>query len=332
MKMAYLRDVVTLRLKAEQCVGCGRCLEVCPHGVFALEQGRSRITDRDACMECGACARNCPFDALWVRNGVGCAVGILNAALGRTSVCCGESQACCGGDGKSKDNDLCAPMAGKEDEKMSEQNDSQRDDTEACGPGCSCGTSGSGGRGRWIVGVVILLIAGVLVVRAVVKNNGAENVRAPAAGFAALPSPAQPSTSDAAVKPAGTDAVKEIAALSELNAVARDTVGVFVFVPGKTETMAKVPTAQIQGAARTMEPRLNGGKIGVFTLRTDSQDYEQIARQMAVPGVLAMVKGRGMSATSGDVTEAKLIQAFVAASSSGGCGPASAGCGPSGCK
>ena len=50
---------------------------------------------------------------------------------------------------------------------------------------------------------------------------------------------------------------------------------------------------------------------------------------MAVPGVLAMVKGRGMSAVSGEVTEAKLLQGYVAAGSAGGCGPgAGAGCCP----
>lgn len=97
MKMAYLKDVVSLRLDPDACVGCGRCLEVCPHGVFAMEGGKSRIVERDACMECGACARNCPVAALSVTNGVGCAAGLLNSALGRTSGCCGESQACCCG-------------------------------------------------------------------------------------------------------------------------------------------------------------------------------------------------------------------------------------------
>jgi NAD-dependent dihydropyrimidine dehydrogenase PreA subunit len=95
MSLVYLRNVVTLRLDLEKCIGCGRCLEVCPHGVFALEAGKCRIAERDACMECGACARNCPVNALWVKNGVGCAIGILNAALGRKSACCGDDQACC---------------------------------------------------------------------------------------------------------------------------------------------------------------------------------------------------------------------------------------------
>lgn len=95
----YLKNVVTLRLDRDKCVGCGRCVEVCPHGVFSVDAGKARIDDRDACMECGACARNCPANALFVKNGVGCAVGILNAKLGRTSSCCGEGQSCCCSEG-----------------------------------------------------------------------------------------------------------------------------------------------------------------------------------------------------------------------------------------
>jgi hypothetical protein len=165
-----------------------------------------------------------------------------------------------------------------------------------------------------------------------VKDNGAQ--AAPAStGFAALAAaPEQTPEPAAAVKPPVTDTVKEIAELSELNGVAADTFGVFVFLPGKGETASKAPMAQMRGAARTIEPQLRGGKIGMFALKAGSRDYEQVASQMAVPGVLAMVKGKGMSATSGDITETKLVQALVAASSAGGCGPASAGCGPSGCK
>lgn len=95
MKMEYLKNVVTLRLDHELCGGCGRCLEVCPHDVFRLEAGKVAFRERDACMECGACARNCPVQAIFVKNGVGCAVGILNAKLGINSNCCGESQSCC---------------------------------------------------------------------------------------------------------------------------------------------------------------------------------------------------------------------------------------------
>lgn len=89
--MVYLRNVVTLELDETACTGCGRCAEVCPHAVFVLESGRSKLRHRDACMECGACSRNCPAGALQVQTGMGCASGILNVILGRKAACCCEA-------------------------------------------------------------------------------------------------------------------------------------------------------------------------------------------------------------------------------------------------
>jgi NAD-dependent dihydropyrimidine dehydrogenase PreA subunit len=85
----YLRDVVTLSLDSSKCTGCGTCLQVCPHEVLARQNGTVIISDRDACMECGACAKNCPAEAISVTAGVGCAMAVINTALGRTgSSCC----------------------------------------------------------------------------------------------------------------------------------------------------------------------------------------------------------------------------------------------------
>lgn len=77
----YLKDVTTLELDRAACTGCGRCVEVCPHRVFALVERRARIADPDACMECGACARNCAAAAIRVDAGVGCATGLINEWL-----------------------------------------------------------------------------------------------------------------------------------------------------------------------------------------------------------------------------------------------------------
>jgi ferredoxin len=99
-QLLYLRDVVTLRLEQEKCMGCGTCTLVCPHAVLSLTNGKIDITNRDACMECGACARNCPADALSVRPGVGCAAAVINSKLGRkgSSACCtiDSEQSSCG--------------------------------------------------------------------------------------------------------------------------------------------------------------------------------------------------------------------------------------------
>ena len=97
--MKYLANVTTLTYAAEKCTGCGRCVEVCPHNVFVLQERRAQITDRDRCMECGACALNCDFGALAVNSGVGCAAALINSMItgGEPSCDCGDSAVdCCG--------------------------------------------------------------------------------------------------------------------------------------------------------------------------------------------------------------------------------------------
>ena len=132
-KEYYLKNGESLRLESELCVGCGACLEVCPHAVFVMEETiarkegvgaglaegqaegfgaaslagaadieprprkAARIRDREACMECGACARNCPASALSVKAGVGCAQAIIIGKLRGTAPDCGcGSSGCCG--------------------------------------------------------------------------------------------------------------------------------------------------------------------------------------------------------------------------------------------
>ncbi|HMA53998.1 MAG TPA: mercury methylation ferredoxin HgcB [Acidobacteriota bacterium] len=90
MRQTYLKNVVTLGLNPDLCIGCGLCREVCPHDVFDLGSGRAELRDRDACMECGACARNCPSEAITVRAGVGCAYAIAIGMLKGTEPTCGD--------------------------------------------------------------------------------------------------------------------------------------------------------------------------------------------------------------------------------------------------
>lgn len=80
-KYVYLKDVVTLELDPEKCIGCGMCLTVCPHDVWQMEKGRVSMAARDECMECGACALNCPVEAIRVESGVGCAAAVISSAL-----------------------------------------------------------------------------------------------------------------------------------------------------------------------------------------------------------------------------------------------------------
>ena len=97
LSLRYLPNVVTLELDVNKCNGCKMCLYVCPHAVFAYENKRAVIADRDACMECGACALNCEPGAITVQKGVGCAEAVLNSMVrgGEPSCDCGEDNSCC---------------------------------------------------------------------------------------------------------------------------------------------------------------------------------------------------------------------------------------------
>ena len=98
--MKYLPNIVSLEFFPDLCIGCGMCLEVCPHGVFALESKKAVILDKDLCMECGACAGNCAFGALNVDKGVGCAAAVINSMIsgGEPSCDCND---------KNKKGDCC---------------------------------------------------------------------------------------------------------------------------------------------------------------------------------------------------------------------------------
>ena len=87
-RFRYLEGVATVRLDENACTGCGMCAQVCPHGVFAMENGAARIFDRNLCMECGACAKNCPEQAISVNPGVGCAAAIIAGWISGSKPAC----------------------------------------------------------------------------------------------------------------------------------------------------------------------------------------------------------------------------------------------------
>ena len=91
MKLKYLENVATLSYNADKCIGCERCTEVCPHGVFEIVDNKARIVDKNACMECGACALNCPVNAIKVNAGVGCAAAIIQSWFTGKEPTCGCS-------------------------------------------------------------------------------------------------------------------------------------------------------------------------------------------------------------------------------------------------
>ena len=93
----YLKNVTTLQYEPSLCIGCGLCVEVCPHNVFKMTDHRAEVLNRDKCMECGACQLNCTPGALTVNQGVGCASAVIYGFLrGTEPTCdCGSEDSCC---------------------------------------------------------------------------------------------------------------------------------------------------------------------------------------------------------------------------------------------
>lgn len=95
--LTYLKDVSTLELYSDKCIGCGACEIVCPRRIFTVSEKKAAIIDRDLCIECGACSQNCPVAAIKVEAGVGCASAIIYSWItGNDPSCdCDSGSSCC---------------------------------------------------------------------------------------------------------------------------------------------------------------------------------------------------------------------------------------------
>ncbi len=208
---------------------------------------------------------------------------------------------------------------------MSEKNNEQKQEAGACGPGCSCGTSGAGSRMKWVIcGVVALVAIGVVAVR--LSSTRAMDGQAGKRDYA---SAIQTTAAVKSVTPALAEDSSSwgipLKALAELDQLAADTEAVFIVLPSSDASRMAAIQKEVSTAAATINSR--GIRMGKFVLSQDSQDYEGIVKQMGAPAVLAMCKGRGMAAVPGnEVTQDSLLRAYVGASRPSGCGSS---CGPS---
>ena len=211
-----------------------------------------------------------------------------------------------------------------------------------CGPGCDCNAAPAGKRIKMAISLIVLLaVVGVFLYKASSTRQTAsdDGTIGSVSAFAVAPAvpEAVPGTAAQPTAQSGPDAQSSQAtskigeylpALSDLNKVALNQDAVFIFIPGaKNEPVQDRTNAAVLAAQKALKS--SSIALGLYTLRTSSPDYTAVSRQVQAPAILVASKGRGMAAVSGEVTETKLLQAFVASSSAGGCAPS--GCGPSGC-
>jgi len=241
------------------------------------------------------------------------------------------------------------------------ENKENTDDAQPCCDGGTCCPSGSnGGSNSWkmVLFVLVVLAAGAVLARSlIIKSNAAADQ--PQQAFAAIQtagnSPDAASSVKPAVKPETPVEPKseiesppvtvepakqevsikdtpslwgpELDSLASLNKLATDTDAVFVLLATQDEQGNEAVTRSIEAAAKKIQA--DGIRLSAFRLKKDAPNYVRLSKQVSLPCVIAMVKSRGARVVSGDVTETKLIQAYVAASrGSGCCGGGSKTCGP----
>ena len=247
-------------------------------------------------------------------------------------------------------------MLPTEKENTGEEGQAGSDSSQpSCGPDCECNTEKRlSNRTKAIISLVIVLAAGAVLTRTIVRktsvstnddNQSFSTVKpqqnkeiTSLVNTASEPdkvkgtAPKSENIADKTLKPSTASSSlwkKPLNSLSSLNTVATSNDAVFVLLSEGAVEGSASEVSQINAAAKTITSR--GVNIAAFSLRKDAPEYSGMAKQLSGSGVLVMVKGRGMSGVPGsELTEEKLIQAYVAASQPrSGCGPT---CAPSDCK
>ncbi len=55
---------MSIHIRKEACVGCGRCASACPGSLIAMQDGKAVMRYPEECWGCTACLKECAFGAI----------------------------------------------------------------------------------------------------------------------------------------------------------------------------------------------------------------------------------------------------------------------------
>jgi len=208
-------------------------------------------------------------------------------------------------------------------ESTSEAN--QAESASGCGPGCNCGRTKIGTKGKMIICLVVVIAAAIVLAHSIMQKaetgvDGGQN-----AFTAKLLVAEKNSSPETAENASEADLAnlslwgKPLESLGTLNDLAAQKDAVFLYLPAKGQRPDESVKKEIEAAAGKAQSQ--GTMMALFVLDENSEDYANVTRQVPAPCVLAMVNGTGNSAATTNITEGNLLQSLVAASRPSGCSP-----------
>lgn len=216
-------------------------------------------------------------------------------------------------------------------------NEDKAKQAEACCDSSSqgnadCCSSGSGSGKSWktAVFVIVILAAGAVAAHSLLIGNSKTASVSPTATSSfdtvGLPGKAELST-EACQQPSKAAAVSCGVTLDSIESLGRiaDAQGanvVFIFLAGENEELALSASVQVNAVISKLSAQ--GKRVSAFTLEKGAEGYDQLVKQFSadkLPCVLVAGKGSRAVPVSGEITEARLLGAFVTANTPSSCGP-----------
>ncbi|MGO9571321.1 MAG: hypothetical protein ACLP5H_27670 [Desulfomonilaceae bacterium] len=209
-------------------------------------------------------------------------------------------------------------------------------------PSTCCQTSGgnassccnlesvSQSRGKMLISAIIIVAAFGVAASSFVRVTSAQSGKTgPARSFSATlgEKPAAPEVDLEVKLPSQREDIsfnRPLDSLRALDTAASDKDVVFIVLFGEGQEPPKVAPRHIAELLNNLKS--SGQKIGAFTLNANVPDYGYLVRHFAVksfPCVVVLGRGGNASAVSGDISAARLYNAFVLASKPATCCPTS---------
>jgi hypothetical protein len=223
------------------------------------------------------------------------------------------------------------------DEVKQESSDASQPCCSSTSDGGDCCTLGGGKNWKTIIFVVVILLAGAVAAHSLVTKSDEKASISPQAASSfdtAEPSIEAGATTEQSSKATAVSCGVTLDSIKSLGKMAADKKAnvAFIFLASEKEDSARTASAQVEATMNMLSSK--GKQVAAFTLHKGADGYDQLTKQFKVnslPCVIVAGKGCGAAAVSGDITEPKLLEAFVIASRPvSGCSPS--GCGPSGCS